>query len=193
MDSQETTPIVETSTDVEQPTNEVELELDGEIVKVPLEELTKGYLRQSDYTKKTQALAEERKRLQEAKQEEVPDEIASARQFLDWEWVVRKQDLEKFYQQQQYEIAFNDLVKASPELKKSEKAIRDLQKATGWAFEDVIVKYWFASTDKLKKAQDSRFGIVWSSEMGWKDKPISQMTDAEYQAYRKSKGIKDKY
>lgn len=83
MDSQETTPVVETSTDVEQPTNEVELELDGEIVKVPLEELTKGYLRQSDYTKKTQALAEERKKLQEAKQEEVPEEIASARQFLD--------------------------------------------------------------------------------------------------------------
>lgn len=82
MDSQETTPM-EISTEVEQPTNEVELELDGEIVKVPLEELTKGYLRQSDYTKKTQALAEERRRLQEARQEEVPEEVATARQFLD--------------------------------------------------------------------------------------------------------------
>lgn len=40
----------------------------GEVQYVPLEELIKGYQRQSDYTKKTQKLSEEKKKLQEEKQ-----------------------------------------------------------------------------------------------------------------------------
>lgn len=43
------------------PPVEVELEIDGKPVKVALDELKKGYLRQADYTRKTQALAETRK------------------------------------------------------------------------------------------------------------------------------------
>lgn len=39
----------------------VTMELDGKEVEIPLTELRDGYLRQQDYTKKTQALAEERK------------------------------------------------------------------------------------------------------------------------------------
>ena len=39
----------------------------GEVQYVPLEELIKGYQRQSDYTKKTQKLSEERKKLEEEK------------------------------------------------------------------------------------------------------------------------------
>lgn len=38
--------------------------VDGKDVEVPLNELTDGYLRHSDYTRKTQALAEERQRYQ---------------------------------------------------------------------------------------------------------------------------------
>lgn len=38
--------------------------VDGQDVEVTLDDLTKGYLRQSDYTKKTQALAQERERYQ---------------------------------------------------------------------------------------------------------------------------------
>lgn len=50
--------------DVAAPVNddfEVELVVGGESVKLPLKELKDGYLRQSDYSKKTMALAEERK------------------------------------------------------------------------------------------------------------------------------------
>jgi len=39
----------------------------GEVQYVPLEELIKGYQRQSDYTRKTQKLSEEKKQLQEEK------------------------------------------------------------------------------------------------------------------------------
>ena len=42
------------------------IEVDGE--QVPVEELTKGYLRQSDYTRKTQELAEARKQAELAEQ-----------------------------------------------------------------------------------------------------------------------------
>jgi hypothetical protein len=42
---------------------EVELEIDGKVEKIPLKELKAGHLRQSDYTKKTQALAQEKERL----------------------------------------------------------------------------------------------------------------------------------
>ena len=42
------------------------VKVDGENQEVSLEELRDGYQRQSDYTRKTQELASERKRLQQA-------------------------------------------------------------------------------------------------------------------------------
>jgi hypothetical protein len=42
------------------------VKVDGEELEVPLDELLAGYQRQSDYTRKTQALAEERKRIEQA-------------------------------------------------------------------------------------------------------------------------------
>lgn len=48
------------------PTVPQTVEIDGQ--QVPIEELTKGYLRQSDYTRKTQELARERQQNQVAKQ-----------------------------------------------------------------------------------------------------------------------------
>ena len=45
--------------------SEVTLKVDGEEITVTMDELKKGYSRQSDYTKKTQELAEQRKALEE--------------------------------------------------------------------------------------------------------------------------------
>ncbi|QDP52170.1 MAG: putative scaffolding protein [Prokaryotic dsDNA virus sp.] len=45
------------------------IKLDGEDMEITLDEALKGYQRQSDYTKKTQALADERKQLEAAKQD----------------------------------------------------------------------------------------------------------------------------
>lgn len=44
----------------------VSVKVDGQEVEVPVSELPSGYMRQSDYTKKTQELAEARKQLQQA-------------------------------------------------------------------------------------------------------------------------------
>jgi hypothetical protein len=55
---------------------------------VSLNDLQKGYMRQSDYTKKTQELSKERKAMEEAKEkasqpkEDVPDDVVAARKFL---------------------------------------------------------------------------------------------------------------
>ena len=45
------------------------IKLDGEDMEITLDEALKGYQRQSDYTKKTQALADERKQIEAAKQD----------------------------------------------------------------------------------------------------------------------------
>lgn len=45
-------------------TAEVTIEIDGKAQKVPVAELKNGYLRQADYTRKTQQLAEQRKALE---------------------------------------------------------------------------------------------------------------------------------
>lgn len=47
----------------------VEVEIDGETLKLTKEEIAKGFLRQSDYTRKAQALVEERKSLEAERQE----------------------------------------------------------------------------------------------------------------------------
>lgn len=55
--------------DVEDPSSKyVKVKVDGEEQSVPLEEALNGYQRQADYTRKQQALAEERKQAEEAMQ-----------------------------------------------------------------------------------------------------------------------------
>lgn len=68
---QEAPPVVATYT----------VELDGKPVAVPLEELGKGYLRTADYTRKTQALAEERRSF-EAVRESVTKERQQYQQLI---------------------------------------------------------------------------------------------------------------
>lgn len=78
--------------DAPEPTYKVKV--NGEEVEVPLSELTKGYSREQDYTKKTMALAEERTKLQsqfasELKQAtdlfESLDPILSEARNIDWQ------------------------------------------------------------------------------------------------------------
>lgn len=46
----------------------IEVRIDNEVVKVPLDELKQGYSRQADYTRKTQALAADRESLKPAQE-----------------------------------------------------------------------------------------------------------------------------
>jgi hypothetical protein len=91
-DSEETAEEEPEAEDAPEPTYKVKV--NGEEVEVPLSELTKGYSREQDYTKKTMALAEERTKLQsqfasELKQAtdlfEQLDPILSEAKNIDWQ------------------------------------------------------------------------------------------------------------
>jgi len=80
------------SEDAPEPTYKVKV--NGEEVEVPLSELTKGYSREQDYTKKTMALAEEKKALQSQFASELQrqvelfeqlDPILSEAKNIDWQ------------------------------------------------------------------------------------------------------------
>lgn len=71
------------------------LTIGDEEVKVNLDEMKKGYLRQSDYTRKTQALADERKGIA-AEKEEATKAKAQAQEYLQFAQVMALADLEPF-------------------------------------------------------------------------------------------------
>jgi hypothetical protein len=84
----------ETPSEEDAPEPTYKVKVNGEEVEVPLSELTKGYSREQDYTKKTMALAEERQRIQsqfasELKQHlelfEACDPILSEAKNIDWQ------------------------------------------------------------------------------------------------------------
>ena len=88
MDSTTETTLPEgTSTEVEQP---VMVEIDWQ--QVDIEELKKGYLRQSDYTKKTQEIAELRKKLETAPSDD-DDPVKAKRHILAGKRYLTKEQL----------------------------------------------------------------------------------------------------
>lgn len=172
MDSttQETTPVVETSESAEQPSTNL-VEINGE--KLTLDELKSGYMRQQDYTRKTQELSKEKK-VKTAEEENLSRWIAD-------EGYVTKDQLEALSKQTEQELSFAELLRNNPELKKQETIIRKLAKADGIAFEDAISKYNLTSVDKLKKAKESG-PIVGTTDRGERpSKSIDDMTPAEYE------------
>jgi len=103
-DAEETSDESEISDDEEQPdedSSEEFIEIDGE--EVSLEELKKGYLRQSDYTRKTQEVADQRKQLEDFKnlyndtqqKKEMSPEEKQVFDFIEKYGLVTKDSLEK--------------------------------------------------------------------------------------------------
>lgn len=121
------------------------VEIDGQ--EVSLEELKKGYLRQSDYTRKTQELSKLKK------ESTLTDEERAAVDFLKNSGFATKDDLENWSKTQIQEQTVKQIMDSNPDLKPYEQAIKDLSKAHGIAPEDVIEKYGFKSKDRLAKAR----------------------------------------
>lgn len=183
MDSQETTPkmgtsVEKTSTQTEQPTT---VEINGE--QIDLEELKKGYLRQSDYTKKTQELAEQRRTIEETKAP-VSEDDKAVDEYLKSKGYITKEDLERekaaIINEQQM-TRFFDL---HPDLKSKEAAIRAIAKTDNSALEDIVVKYNITTSDKLQKAKSSKQIVGDISKEAPKEKSIKDMTSEEYAEYK---------
>jgi len=173
MDSQDQV-LEEEQSNGEQPEdNNTDIDINWE--KISIDELKAGYLRQSDYTRKTQELSKLKK------ESTLTDEEKSAIEFLKTSWFATKDDLENYSKLQIQNQTIKQIIDTNPDLKPYEQAIKDLSVAHGIAPEDVIEKYGFKSKDKLAKAR-----LQWDikGSMETKAKSIAEMSDKEYAEYK---------
>lgn len=145
-----TTPEEETTKDWEQ-----YIDVNGE--KLTVEELKNWYLRQSDYTRKTQELSKKEKELESRWQsdQEDPEEVLIEFMKKNKERLgfASVDEIKTMQQQVEQEKELENFMSSNPELKKFEKAIRTLQKTEWWTYEEIILDNWFLSSDKLEKAK----------------------------------------
>ena len=163
------------------------------------DELVNGYLRQSDYTKKTQEIAEERKML-DAKANQAqdqwfkgdPSDDEAVESYLQSKGYTKADQLEKLIDErlqwitkkQQDDQTISGLITSNPDLKQFEWAIRKLATLEPTkAIEDIVAENGFSTHDKLSKAKqrDIRGG---STPVESGTKSINDMTPAEWETYK---------
>lgn len=155
--------------------------------KVKLSELKNWYLKWADYTRKMQDLAEQRKQIEKAQDEATtPDELQAVETLRKKYWFVTRDELEAQAKKMADEQKLSQVIDSNPDLKQFEWAIREIGKSSNMAYEDIIVKYGFASKDKLEKARASRWDVKGYLDKGQKQKSIKEMTTEEYLAWKKA-------
>lgn len=157
--------------------------------EVDLDELKRWYLRQSDYTKKTTELANQRREI-EASQEDL-NAINALKQF----WFATTDDIQKkiseLQEQSKKEFEFNSIINANPEIERHAEAIKIIQKTTNEPIEDIIEKYGFWQKDKLKKIVNNRvIPSGWIDTTKTVEKDFDQMSIQEFEAWNKANGVK---
>jgi len=168
------------------------VELDGEKVSIDqLKEWKQGYMRTQDYTKKTQELADEKRKLVRSDEptkevDEIDPDVAAALDALKKAGVVTKDDLAKQKAYEEDQKALKKLLKANPELKAHEKALRQIGLTDNRAWSDIAVEYGFVAKDKLSKAQAATpiAGTRGVPEPP-KEKSVGDMTSNEYALWKK--------
>ena len=156
------------------------------------DELINGYMRQSDYTRKTQELAEERKQLQwqTQKADTTDDEDANVEAYLQSKGYAKadqvnqlvNERLQAIQKNQQDEETLRKLIVENPELKQYEWAIREIAKNDNSALEDIVVKYGFSTHDKLADAK-KRSVMWWTPTYENKEKPVSEWTEKDWELF----------
>jgi hypothetical protein len=146
-------------------------------------------MRQQDYTKKTQELAEEKRTLSRAEQkaqvEELDPEVRKAVDVLKQAGVVTKDDLALMKAQEEDMKQFKKLLKAHPELKAHEKAMAQIGRVDNRAWNDIAIEYGFLQSDKLSKAKTSREVVGSKVIQPEQPKSIKDMSPDEYSAWKK--------
>lgn len=153
---------------------------DPVIERVSLKELKGGYLRHSDYTRKTQELAKQREEIGKKPETAPSDEIAAVEILRKKYWFVTKEELEQQTRQINEDKKLEDIIEANPDLKQFEWAIKEIWSKSDMAYEDIIAKYGFLSKDKLEKARNSRNWLKGSLDRAEKPKSVKDMTREEY-------------
>lgn len=172
--------------------------------EVTEDELLNGYLRQSDYTKKTQELAREREMLDQRasqaqdvwyKWDPADDEAVEA--YLQSKGYAKKETVEQLVEEkikwltksQQDEQTIQSLIASNPNLKQFEGAIRKIAATENDAIEDIVVRYGFTTPNELSKAKQR--GIVgWADKLGnERSKPVAEWTKADWDRFEKQYNV----
>lgn len=148
----------------EQPSNPDKIKLaDGS--EVTIDELKSWYMRQSDYTKKTQTLAEQKKSADNPELDQTKkilkdmwfatvDEIADLKKFKE-ESMTEKQ-------KQTAEKEFNDFASQFTLDESQKNILKDLKKVhTDKSYDDILKSTWFIEQSKLEKAKTSWWVVWW--------------------------------
>lgn len=169
-----------------------EIDLDGEKVTLDqIKEWKSGHMRQEDYTRKTQELAAERNKLarnpEPTKEIERNQELEAATKVLKESGFVTKEDLALLKAQEEDAKRLKKLIKANPELKIHEEAIKRVGMTDTSSWEDIVTKYGFLQKDKLAKAKaaNSVVGTKSTPVKEKSEKSISNMSTAEYEKWKK--------
>lgn len=152
------------------------------------DELLNGYLRQSDYTKKTQELAEEKKMLWTHEAQPAIDDDAAVEQYLASKGYAKKDTVESIVEAkikwlskiQQDEQTIQSVIASNPELKQFEWAIRKIAATDNSAIEDIVVKYGFSSHDKLSKAKERDIKGGSTKLESDQPKPVAERTKEDW-------------
>lgn len=172
-----------TTTTPQEGTGEQPQEIIVDGVKYTADDIKKGMLRQDDYTKKTQQLAEDRKKLEEEKkklniQDETPITAEAARK-------IAQEAAETTRKQIESERATDEFFNLNPHLALQRTAIEAVARANGIAVEDAAEKFKFAEPSKLNR----RTSLGESPNPIQKAKSVEEMSIEEYEAHKKEQGI----
>lgn len=162
------------------------VEVDGEMVSE--DELKKGYMRQKDYTHKTQKLAQAKTKSLDELKELDPELYDRVVKPLRDAGVATKEDISEQVQeafarvesQKKAESFFEE----NPDLEKSKKAILDLSKNNGMTPEEVAIHYWFMDSDKSQKKRDVK------GKFAPKERTYTELSPAERKAFLNSTVVK---
>lgn len=188
-------PEVESTTEQPQGSEQVEtVEVNGE--QVPLDELKQGYMRQSDYTRKTQELSNLRKEVESEKtsivrnaepsnEVQLDDDVKQAAEVLKKAGFVTNEDLKLQEKKLADERKLQALIDANPDLASKEEAIRAIGKTDNRAWEDIVDAYGFKESSKILKAKARGIKGEPVSKEPVKEKSVKDMTPEEYADWKK--------
>lgn len=184
----------------EQVETTTEKEIEAQPTPEEIAEWKKGYMRQDDYTRKTQELAAERNKLARTEEKptpkkEVDPEVEAATKVLREAGFMTKDDLLLVKAQEEDAKRLKKLIKANPELKVHEEAIKRVGLTDNSAWDDIVTKYGFLNKDKLQKAKASQpvIGAKGIPAKEKAEKSVKNMTDAEYNTWKQQNLGKNKF
>jgi hypothetical protein len=183
--------------DQEDSHEEPTVEIDGEKVPISIVKAWKeGNMRQEDYTRKTQELAEAKRELarvnptnaEYAKPDDLSDEAKAAIDVLKKAGFATKEDIQMLKVQEEDAKNFRRLIKSYPELKTHEKALKQIGLTDNRAWEDIAKDYGFLSADKVAKAKAQNPVKGAKSLPGAQEKKldIASMNEKEYEAWKRA-------